>query len=243
MATNPAAGRFSVQFIGHMSVGHIVYLIKVTSPEGETWNIQKRYREIRDLNEQLRKRHPEGMPTIPAKRLFGNLDPAFIARRMGELQTYFDGVLKAEPVPRTPAFVHFLGGPQRQGARNQEQQHQQILDNLIKMLLNLSLPPAPLEEADISQRLRRYGQAMKLHVLCQPVDPIHLRAPVFDNHLTTLAPTNGERFEALKAAPLPSSGDAALLEGLHADLRTILVPAEPLADPEKLVIPFPAITE
>eukprot|EP00812_Abedinium_dasypus_P006152 NODE_1775_length_1065_cov_129.229703.p2 GENE.NODE_1775_length_1065_cov_129.229703~~NODE_1775_length_1065_cov_129.229703.p2 ORF type:complete len:243 (+),score=74.09 NODE_1775_length_1065_cov_129.229703:124-852(+) len=242
MDTNPE-GRFSVQFMGHMSVGHIIYLIKVTSPEGDTWNIQKRYREIRDLNEQLRKRHREGLPTIPAKRLFGNLDPTFIARRMGELQTFFDGILKLEPVPRTPAFVHFLGGPQRHAARNQEQQHQQILDNLNKMLLNLSLPPAPLEEADISQRLRRYGQAMKLHVLCQPVDPIYLRAPLFDNHLATLATTNGERFEALKAAPPPGSGDAALLEGLHANLRAILVPTEPLADPHKLVIPFPTISQ
>eukprot|EP00409_Alexandrium_fundyense_P007401 CAMPEP_0195048766 /NCGR_PEP_ID=MMETSP0347-20130606/49889_1 /TAXON_ID=2932 /ORGANISM="Alexandrium fundyense, Strain CCMP1719" /LENGTH=37 /DNA_ID= /DNA_START= /DNA_END= /DNA_ORIENTATION= len=32
-------------------------------------------------------------------------------------------------------------------------------------LLNLALPPAPLDEPEMAQRLKKYGQVMRLHVL------------------------------------------------------------------------------
>merc|ERR1719343_943478 len=176
----------------------MVYSIKVTSPDGETWNIRKRYSEVRLLHDQLRLRHGDALPAIPGKRLFGNQDPAFIAARQGGLQQYVEGVLQLERDVQTPALLQFLGGPQQQGERNQAKENQRILDNMSSRLLNLALPPAPLDETELSQRLKKYGQAMRLHVLSQPVDPIHLRTPGFDNEPLPLCSTNADHFEALK---------------------------------------------
>merc|ERR1740120_560553 len=133
---------------------------------------------------------------------------------------------------RTPALVQFLGGPQHHGERNQARQYQQILDNMQSRLLNLALPPAPLDETEMQMRLKKYNLAMRLHVLSQPVDPIHLRAPGFDDDPVPLSSTNGERFDALKAPY--SSSDGQMLSDLLDRLHEVCRPAQPIADTEKL---------
>merc|ERR1719408_533550 len=110
-------------------------------------------------------------------------------------------------------MTQFLGGPgPRQGEPNQARQYQQILDSMQARLLNLALPPAPLDETEMSQRLKKYGQAMKLHVLSQPVDPIHLRAPGFDTDPAPLCATNADRFDTLCTQPDLNAGDLRVLE-------------------------------
>jgi len=221
--------------------GRTVYIIKVTGADGETtWTLQKRYSELRNLHEQLRVRHGDALPPFPGKRIFGSMDPAFVSARQAGLQQYIDGVLRIEREIRTTALLQFLGGPEVQGERNQARQYQQILDNMQSRLLNLALPPSPLDEAEMTQRLKKYGQAMKLHVLSQPVDPIHLRAPGFDTEPPPLCGTNAERFEALKAAP-GSGGDAAVLKDLMDKLHEVLRPDQQIADADKIIVQFPQI--
>merc|ERR1719253_1349283 len=173
--------------------GHTVYVIQVTNPDGDTWNIEKRYSEIRELHEELRLRYGDQLPPIPGKRYWFNQDPDFIVARQKGLETYVEGVLQMEREIRTPSLQAFLGGPPQGSERNQAHQYQQILDNMQAKLLNLTLPPAPLDETDMKHRLNKYGQAMRLHVLSQPVDPIHLRAPGFDGEPPQLSTDNAAR--------------------------------------------------
>lgn len=241
MSADVGGRQFSIIFVGHAIPAHTVYTIKVVNTEGTTWTIQKRYREIRELHNHLRAKHPkEALPPIPGKRLFCNQTPSFIQSRMTGLQNYFDAVLTLEPVPRTPALVQFLGGPQEFGDLSDPGRHQQILDNLQNMLLNLSIPPTPLDETDISQRLKRYGQAMQISVLNQPVDPMYLRAPIFDKHPIPSCTSNSTHLDALK---LPTTNDdAQLLSDLMNKLTPLTDPQRVMADPEKLIVPFPPLS-
>jgi len=237
--TEPS-GRHTVRFVGNTCVeGHTTYIIKVTNADGDTWNIQKRYRELRELHDELRLRHGDSLPAFPGKRFFGNQDPSFIASRQAALQVYVEAVLQIERELRTPALQAFLGGPPHQGERSQEKEYQRILDNMTSRLLNLALPPAPLDEPEMAQRLKKYGQAMRLHVLSQPVDPIHLRAPGFDSEPLPLCPSNAEQLEALRAPP--SNNDGQILSDLLENLQKVLQPEQPLARPEDLIAQFPPV--
>jgi len=242
--SSPGMNRFSVKFVGNNTTaeGHTVYHIKVTNPQGSSWTIFKRYREIRDLHDLLKFRHGDSLPAIPGKRIFGNQDPAFIASRQLGLQQYVEAVLRLDrDVRACPEIMAFLGGPPEHGERNQELQYKRILEDMQSRLLNLALPPAPLDDTEMSQRLKKYGQAMRLHVLSQPVDPIHLRAPGFDGEPLPLCSTNGERFEALQKPP-SDGGDGPMLTDLLGQLHKALRPEEPIADPGKLIVPFPEIS-
>uniref|UniRef100_A0A7S1FA64 PX domain-containing protein n=1 Tax=Noctiluca scintillans TaxID=2966 RepID=A0A7S1FA64_NOCSC len=237
-----AGERYTLQLAGNTSAdGHTIYTIKVTSPDGDTWTIQKRYSEIRELHDQLRLRHGANLEAFPGKRLFGNQDPAFVKERQTGLQRYLDGVLRLEKDIRTPALFEFLGGPQPHGERNQAREHQKILTDMQNKLLNLALPPAPLDETEMGQRLKKYCQAMRLFVLSQPVDPIHLRAPGFDGEPLQLCASNSEKFDLLKQPPTGDM-DEPLLGGLLDQLHQVLRPDMPIGDPEKLIVPFPKIT-
>ncbi|CAE8614996.1 unnamed protein product [Polarella glacialis] len=240
--SSDSLGRFSVKFVGNTAVdGATTYIIKVTNPDGVSWTLQKRYREIRELHDELRLRHGDILPPIPGKRLWGNQEPAFVAQRQIGLEQYLQGVLQIERDVRTPALLQFLGTPTQSGERSQARQYQQILDNMQSKLLNLALPPAPLDETEMAQRLKKYGQAMRLHVLSQPVDPIHLRAPGFDNEPLPLCPSNMDHFDALRAPPsAATTDDSRMLSELLDGLLQILKP-EQLADADKLVVAFPAV--
>lgn len=237
-----SSGRFSVAFIGNSDAGgHTVYTIKITSPDAEHWTIRKRYREIRDLHDELKKRHGDALPGIPGKRLFGSQDPDFVAQRQAGLQECLQAILALERDAPSRALTDFLGKQlQPQGERSQSRQYQQILDDMQKKLLNLALPPAPLDDHEMSLRLKKYGAAMKLTVLAQPVDPFHLRAPGFDADPVQLCSTNSERFNAL-CAPPRGGADRQMLDTLIGELQEVLRPTTPIADPDKLITPFPPV--
>mmetsp|Transcript_63530 Transcript_63530/g.113035 ORF Transcript_63530/g.113035 Transcript_63530/m.113035 type:complete len:249 (-) Transcript_63530:62-808(-) len=241
--SSDSLGRFCVRFVGNTSPdGHTTYIIKVTNPEGVSWNIQKRYREIRELHDELRLRHGDNLPSFPGKRLWGNQDPAFIAARQEALQQYLMGVLQLERDVRTPALQAFLGGPAQTGERNQARQYQQILDGMHSKLLNLALPPAPLDETETAQRLKKYGDGMRISVLSQPVDPVILRDLGLDSEPVRLCPSNAEHFEALKAPPSASSiNDSKLLSNMLDGLTQVIHPPTPIADPDKMIVPFPHV--
>merc|ERR1712217_515647 len=117
---------------------------------------------------------------------------------------------------------------------------QQILDDMHAKLLNLVLPSARLDQTDDDQTLKKYCQAMKLHVLSQHVDPIHLRTPGFDTEPLQLCPSNGEQLDALKMPP--ARNDAQILGELLDSLHQVVKPKEPIADPSRLIVMFPKVS-
>lgn len=105
------AGWASAEVLGHMpSAGYTVYMIKVTGLDGRAWTIDRRYRQINALHEQLRGMHGSAMPEMPGKRMFGNLNPVFIQEREAALQRYFAELVRLEQDTRSPAFAQFLAG-------------------------------------------------------------------------------------------------------------------------------------
>ncbi|CAD7932561.1 unnamed protein product [Amoebophrya sp. A120] len=88
--------------------GHTIYHLRVMSPDGQSWDIGKRYSHFHELNETLKQKYPVQLPHFPGKRLFGNNDQAFINQRQMQLQHYLNGVLILEPDCRTLAVAEFL---------------------------------------------------------------------------------------------------------------------------------------
>jgi len=236
-----SSGRYTASFLYNMTRdGRTQYAIKVTSPDGTFWDIQKRYNDFRDLHDEIRDRHGDSLPALPGKRFFGNQDPAFIAARQAGLERYLDGVLAIEKDQLLPTVQQFLMVPAQPGRQSQAENYQQILDDMQSKLLNLALPPGSIDETEMAKRLQKYGQAMKLHILSQPVDPIHLRSARFDSEPLTLCAANADQLEALKTRPADSEKEhGKLLEDLMDSLQQVLQP-QPVDDPEKFIVPFPS---
>ena len=112
---------YRVNFIAHLIQGEFTeYHIKVTSSEGDSWLIRRRYREFRELHDHLKLKYPDSLPSvslnpllslyiqIPGKRLWGNQDPDFVKERQDGLQRYMDSLLDIEPECSTKFFRLFL---------------------------------------------------------------------------------------------------------------------------------------
>ena len=107
---------YRVQFVAHLiQADYTEYHIKVTSTNGESWLIRRRYSEFRELHDHLRLKYGEQLPPIPGKRLWGNQDPAFVKERQDGLQRYMDGVLQLDPECRTKFLRRFLEIREAQG--------------------------------------------------------------------------------------------------------------------------------
>lgn len=232
--------QFHVRFIGNTSAeGHTTYVIKVTNSDGASWNVQKRYRELRELSDELKLRYPDNLPQFPAKRFFGNNDPAFIASRQAALEQYLLAVLALEPEVKTPVLRQFLGGPPLSAEQTPSKQHTEVLESMEQKLVNFSLPPAPLDEPEMAMRVKKYGESMKLSVLAQPVDPVILRDLGLDSEAVPLCPTNSEHLESLKAPIEGAEEKRELLKEAASEIRKAMTPQTPLADPSKLIAQFP----
>lgn len=239
-----SAGSFTVKFESNVNAeGHTVYVIKVTPPTGEPWEVRKRYREIRDLHDQLRARYGDATPAMPARRILGTMDPSFIAQRQRQLQQYMDDVMRLENGRDmlSTALLTFLGAPTVQGqATLPVRHHAQILETMQHRLMNLSMPPTPVEDDEKELRLAKYHSAIKLHVLSQPVDPIHFRGPAFDADPLPFAP--GGTVESVKVAGPAAMPEAQAVMDLLDRLDLVLRTDRAYADPKKLIVPFPPCT-
>mmetsp|Transcript_17607 Transcript_17607/g.40731 ORF Transcript_17607/g.40731 Transcript_17607/m.40731 type:complete len:257 (-) Transcript_17607:98-868(-) len=223
---------------------HTVYHIKVASPEGREWEVQKRYREFRELHDYLRFHISEqDLPQLPGKRYLFNNDPSFIATRQAGLQSYLDGLLALSQFP--PELRSFLGVSCRAKGYERRVEGKKFVELLQRKLLNLTTSPTQLEPAEMQDRLDKYGRAMKLHVLSQPVDPINLRSPGFDHENIAMCATNSEQFESLLAPPSQkeNAAHAALLTSTLDKLHEVLRTDQPLFDASLLVVDFAPLPE
>lgn len=103
------SGLYDATFIGSVIVdGFTCYTIEVHSPDGSSWDIQRRYREIRELHNSLWPLYGDLLPEMPARRFFGNQDPDFIMERQVTLERYINGVLQLECRALSPPSRQFF---------------------------------------------------------------------------------------------------------------------------------------
>ena len=98
--------------------GYTFYTIEVCSPDGSSWDIQRRYREFRELHDSLFSFYGEALPEMPGKRIFGNQDPTFVIERQVALESYLQRVLQLECRAcraLSPQTRQFLGLERRAG--------------------------------------------------------------------------------------------------------------------------------
>ena len=101
-----------------------VYNIKL-SALGTRWVVSKRFSELENLNEALRKRFPNArLPKFPSKGglggLFRRLDDVTIEKRRADLQTYLDGALLHHSVYKSMLLRMFFEIPRGIDKANRE---------------------------------------------------------------------------------------------------------------------------
>eukprot|EP00397_Hematodinium_sp_SG-2012_P045268 GEMP01050787.1.p1 GENE.GEMP01050787.1~~GEMP01050787.1.p1 ORF type:complete len:238 (+),score=52.18 GEMP01050787.1:63-776(+) len=229
-------GRFAVSFVGNVTKdGYTEYHIKVTNPNGESWILKKRYREVRELHEHLKLKYPDRIPQIPGKRFFfGNHDPVFIRTRQAGLQQYLDSVLKLEPDCRTRALRKFLEIENRHRVpKDPIPDQQQMIEWTQSRFIDLAQTPSSLDGVEIDERILKYSTAMRKHVLNQPVDSIYLQSANVTN-----APA---RFCVCPDDSSAIPVDRVLTEALQ-KLVLVADTKKNIANPEDLIARFPPLS-
>lgn len=101
-----------------------------------------------------------------------------------------------------------------------------IVEQTAHAFIDLAQSPSSLDPMEIDARLKKYNQAIQQHVLNQPIDPIYVQA---------LSNLGQERDGVL----------------IHASIKTPelalsaqeAAPDPTIADPSKLIVPFPTTGE
>lgn len=167
--------------------GHIEYLVKVTTIEQGEWQFKKRYSRLREFHEHLKKTCPH-LPHFPPKKLFGNMQPAFLQQRKKALEDYFrdlcvlpevhnnetfkgfikprDAVVLSTPPPASPRALDSPALRAQQASSNQEQakrkeqQMNSIAGEVSDRFINLSSVPSPLDEEDVGRKRHEYTREL-----------------------------------------------------------------------------------
>ena len=180
---------YSVQFVGHVIQDEFTeYHMKVSSSDGTSWLVRRRYREYRELHDHLKLKYPDRIPSVPGKKLWGNQDPNFVRERELQLQHYMDGILAVEPDCRTRVLQRFLEikkpvspqigpvasssstavahapsvAPPRVEPPSAALQH--VVEQLGERIFDLSVSPSLLDASEYTIRKKKYdsiiGQAL-----------------------------------------------------------------------------------
>jgi hypothetical protein len=87
--------RITMKFADYQVEGHVEYRIIIKDANNETWQVNARYRRLREIHDELKEEFKtEQLPEFPPKKLFGNLDPTFISQRLKALENYFNTLLR-----------------------------------------------------------------------------------------------------------------------------------------------------
>ena len=91
------------------SDGHVEYNLTILLPEGISFKIGKRYSELKNLNDSLkRETNNNAFPKFPPKKFFGFNSEEFINKRQQELNVYFEGICNSKEFSKLPSFVKFV---------------------------------------------------------------------------------------------------------------------------------------
>jgi hypothetical protein len=72
------------------------YILRVDSSKSETWIVERRYHEFRDLHNKLVKEHKKlktDLPPLPPKKIFGKMSQDVIDERKRRLVDYLNMLL------------------------------------------------------------------------------------------------------------------------------------------------------
>ncbi|KAL5108936.1 Splicing factor 45 [Taenia crassiceps] len=89
---------------------HVEYDIQLKHPKGYTWCVTRRYREFRTLQKALQSKYDlshDQIATLPGKKFFNNLSPAFVQQRSLALEEYLNRLLSYYTLP-PPPLANFI---------------------------------------------------------------------------------------------------------------------------------------
>mmetsp|Transcript_21727 Transcript_21727/g.39642 ORF Transcript_21727/g.39642 Transcript_21727/m.39642 type:complete len:242 (+) Transcript_21727:780-1505(+) len=165
---------------------HVEYTIEVTHPTEGSWKFQRRYSALRNFYTSLTRVVQVSLPTFPPKKMFGNLKPAFIARRRQDLQNYFTEIVRIAHVVNSKEFNSFIKPtdkvvlqarvasvpvftspisvpdlPKQHASSPQsqveiEKKYLRLVEDVSSFFINLASKSNPLEEDDVARKRREY---------------------------------------------------------------------------------------
>ncbi|XP_074642748.1 serine/threonine-protein kinase Sgk1-like [Tubulanus polymorphus] len=121
-----------------------VYKVVVCSG-GKTWFIFRRYNEFHHLYEKLKRKYPHANLKLPGKKLFGNMDPAFIKHRREGLHEFTQKLLSSQELMALPEVRQFLN---IDNVRNSGDDDENLDDNSMDAASNeINLGPSEKKSA------------------------------------------------------------------------------------------------
>merc|ERR1711964_952668 len=110
---------------------------------------------------------------------------------------------------------------------------EQIVEKTQAIFIDLAQCPSSLEPLEIEERLKKYTLAIKTHIATQPIDPIFLS--------TSHAVSASVAGEAVSVNPAVFKQSLINKENNFDEWCASLQPDIAIANPTKLVVPFPEI--
>lgn len=131
-------GCYVASVVGNVAVDeHIKYIIEVTSPDGDSWIVRRRYREVKLLHKDMCMKYADAPLQLPKGRLgglgkwlLGKLDSISVAERQVSLQRYISSLLSLDPQVTTPALQIFLGCPEASAIKAKDGTREQLKASL-----------------------------------------------------------------------------------------------------------------
>lgn len=98
-----------LEFVTYENIGdHIEYKIMVKDPQDQSYELQARYRVLRDIFNQLKDNLGQDLPEFPPKRLFGNMNVDNITSRQKGLESFFNKLLQKYSLDDLQPLKNFL---------------------------------------------------------------------------------------------------------------------------------------
>ena len=157
---------------------HIEFILEVYDKNlGENWNFHRRYSYLRDAHKQI-KSLDSRVPEFPPRKMFGSKNPRFLEQRRGELEEYFNAIVKipkilensfvkdllrpqdavftkTSPVQAVTPYKKPKKGPEMQSIVNQ------INEMVALKFFDLSAQPVPPDEEDIKRQMKLFEGMLK----------------------------------------------------------------------------------
>ena len=102
--------KLKISVVDHSKIeGHITYTLKFETEDDLTFNVLKRYSELKTLHDALRREtNSNSFPKFPPKKFFGINNEDFINKRQQELNTFFDGICNSKEFSELKSFRSFV---------------------------------------------------------------------------------------------------------------------------------------
>jgi hypothetical protein len=135
-----------LQFVTYENVGdHIEYKISVKDPQNQSYELQARYRTLRDIFNQLKDNlGQEGLPEFPPKRLFGNMNVDFITSRKAGLESFFNKLLQKFSLDELQPLKNFLKAKRQSTTREEPEQQKTIQPKPVPVVIPNNQPVNPV---------------------------------------------------------------------------------------------------